>query len=431
MLHSNLTVGSNGHLFFNGADTISLAEKYGTPLYLLDTDRVRERCRLYRETMKEAFTPDSEPLYASKALSVKGVYRICREEGISADVVSCGEIYTAVQAGFPAEKLYFHGNAKTGEDLDYALGQGVGFFVVDNETELRRLNEKAGDRGVRQKILLRLTPGVDPHTFEAVNTGKIDSKFGAAIATGQAESLFVCAQKCCNLSVMGVHCHIGSQIFDVKPFCDAVDMVITFLNHIKEKYSFVAEIVNLGGGIGIRYREEDPVIDIRETILHIGSFLKRKCCELSYPMPMVLMEPGRSIVADAGLTLYTVQNVKVIPEFKQYVAIDGGMADNPRYALYRSRLTALIADRAGEPPVFQCTVAGRCCESGDLIGEEMFIQTPRVGDRLAVLVTGAYNFSMSSHYNALPTPPIVAVSGGADSILVRRESLEDLTIRQE
>ena len=427
MLHSNLGINAKGHLTLCGADTVELAKKYGTPLYLLDEDRIRERCRLYRTVMKEAFTPGSRPLYAGKALAIPGLYRICKEEGMSADVVSPGELFIALKGGIDPENLYFHGNAKTDGDVRFAVEKGVGYFVADNLTELQKIDRAAGEKGVTQKVLLRLTPGIDPHTFAAVTTGKVDSKFGAAIETGQAEELFRFAVGCKNIDVAGVHCHIGSQIFEAGPFCDAAEIMLSFLFSLREKYGYTARLLNLGGGIGIRYTEEDPVIDIRETLTLVGERIKKLCAAASYPVPDILTEPGRSIVADAGVTLYTVQNVKTIPGFKSYVATDGGMADNPRYALYRSRYTALIADRAGETPDFRCSIAGRCCESGDLIGEDMPIQTPKAGDVLAVLVTGAYNYSMSSNYNALQKPPVVMISEGIDRLSVRRETFDDLT----
>ena len=426
MLHDNLSVSQDGHLFLNGADTVSLAKKYGTPLYLLDEDRIRAHCRTYIRAMKTYFGEDAQPLFASKALSFTGIYRLCTEEGMAVDVVSPGELFIALHAGFDPKNIYFHGNAKTEDDLRYAMDAGVGCIVVDNETELLRVSAYAVEKGKTQEILLRLTPGIDPHTFDAVNTGKVDSKFGSAIATGQAEALFLRAKDLPGVELLGFHCHIGSQIFDEKPFCDAADLMMTFLASLREKYGYTAKVLDLGGGIGVRYVEDDPYIDIEDTLRLVGSHIRSVCESLNFPMPRVLMEPGRSLVADAGVTVYTVQNVKMIPGFKSYAAIDGGMTDNPRYALYRSRYTVLLANRADETADFTCTVAGRCCESGDLIGENMLLPKPEVGDTLAVLVTGAYNYAMSSNYNAIPRPPIVMISGGKDTLAVRRETYEDL-----
>ncbi|MCQ2432425.1 MAG: diaminopimelate decarboxylase [Clostridia bacterium] len=427
MLHDNLSVNAAGHLTVNGADTVELAEKYGTPLYLLDEDRVRAKCRTYLRAMKEYFGPESHPLYASKALSFKGIYKIASEEGMSVDVVSPGELYIALAAGFDAGNIYFHGNAKTMDDIRFAIDSGLGYFVCDNETELRRISDYAVEKGIRQKILLRLTPGIDPHTFDAVNTGKVDSKFGSAITTGQAEAITKLAMDMPGIELRGFHCHIGSQIFDEKPFCDAADLMMTFLVMLRDKYGFTASTLNLGGGIGVRYTEADPYIDIDSTLKLIGAHLHKICDENNFPMPQVLMEPGRSLVADAGVTIYTIQNIKNIPGFKSYTAIDGGMPDNPRYALYGSRYTVLLANRADEAAEVPFTVAGRCCESGDLIGENMLLpKDPKVGDYLAVLVTGAYNYAMASNYNCIPRPPIVMIADGKDTLAVRRETYADL-----
>ena len=430
MLHSNLSVNELGHLTLCGADTVALAEKYGTPLYLLDEDRIREKCRTYHRAMKTYFTPQSRPLYASKAPSFKGIYRLAKEEGMAVDVVSPGELYIALAAGMDAADIFFHGNAKTKADIRYAIDAGLGYFVADNKTELARISAYAKEKGISQKVLLRITPGIDPHTFDAVNTGKVDSKFGSAIATGQAEEIFNYARSLDNLTLCGFHCHIGSQIFDEKPFCDAADLMLTFMVSLRDKYGYTAQILNLGGGIGVRYTEDDPYIDIDDTLRLVGAHLHAVCEETGYPMPQILMEPGRSLVADAGVTLYEVQNVKTITGYKSYAAIDGGMTDNPRYALYQSRYTVLLANRADDPADFTCTVAGRCCESGDLIGENLKMPMPEEGDLLAVLVTGAYNYAMASNYNCITRLPIVMISDGADTLAVRRETYEDMTACQ-
>lgn len=430
MLHSNLSVNEKGHLTLCHADTVALAKKYGTPLYLLDETRVREKCRTYNRAMKQYFSETARPLYASKALSFKGIYRLAKEEHMAVDVVSPGELYIALAAGMPPEDIYFHGNAKTVADIRYAMDAGVGYFVADNMVELDRISAYAKEKQMMQKVLLRITPGIDPHTFDAVNTGKVDSKFGSAIATGQAEEIFRYASSLDHIQLCGFHCHIGSQIFDEKPFCDAADLMLTFMVSLRDKYGYVAETLNLGGGIGVRYTEQDPYIDIEDTLRLVGTHLHKICDETGYPMPQILMEPGRSLVADAGVTLYEVQNVKTITGYKSYAAIDGGMTDNPRYALYQSRYTALLANRANEEADFSCTVAGRCCESGDLIGENMLLPKPVVGDILAILVTGAYNYAMASNYNCITKLPIVMIADGVDTLAVRRETYADMTACQ-
>ncbi len=426
MLHDNLSINQAGHLTLGGVDTVEMAEKYGTPLYLLDEDRVRENCRTYLSAMKEYFGGGSGPLLASKALSFKGIYRIAKEEGMRTDLVSLGEMFTAHAAGFPLSRAYFHGNNKTDRDIETAMEYGVGTFVVDNREELYAIEEIASRRGICQNILLRLTPGIDPHTQEKISTGKVDSKFGTAIETGQAESLTKEVLALSHVSLLGFHCHVGSQIFEETPFTDAADIMLAFMACMRDKYGFTASVLNLGGGFGVRYTESDPVIDYRANIRLVAEHVKARCAEYSFPMPEVLMEPGRSIVADAGVTLYTVGSVKTITGYKSYVSVDGGMPDNPRYALYASRYTVELASRMHAPRDFVATVAGRCCESGDLIGEDMPMARPERGDILAVLVTGAYNFSMASNYNRIPRAPLVLLSGGHDRIGVAGESYEDL-----
>lgn len=427
MLQNNHAVNAAGHLTVAGVDTVELAKEYGTPLYVMDEELMRGKMRCYAESMAEAFPAGSMPLLASKALSFKEIYRIAEAEGIGADVVSGGELYTALAAGFPAEKLCFHGSAKTPAEIRQGVEAGVGYFVVDNSEELARISRIAGECGVRQRVLLRITPGIDPHTFEAVNTGRVDCKFGAAIETGQALDLTKEALNAPNVNVAGFHCHIGSQIFEPQPFLDAVDIMTRYMADVRRELGFTAEVLNLGGGIAVPYVAGQPKVDIAAYIRRIGAHLADRCGALGIPVPVVFMEPGRSIVADAGVTLYTVQSIKSIPGYKDYVAIDGGMTDNPRYALYESEYTALVANRASEPADYIATIAGRCCESGDLIGENMSIQHAQVDDILAVLVTGAYNYSMASNYNRVPCPAVVMLRDGKARVVVRRQTYEDIT----
>lgn len=426
ILYEHLSVNDKGHLTVGGADTVELAEKYGTPLYLLDENVIRAQCRIYRNAAHRHFGADALPLYASKALSFTGIYKIAAEEGMGIDCVSGGELYTAKRAGFPAEKIYFHGNNKTDRDICDAMDMGVGTFVVDGLDELRAVSAEAVRRGITQRILLRITPGIDPHTHRAIITGNVDSKFGSAIATGQAMEAVKAALAADGVCLAGLHCHIGSQIFDVEPFADAAKIMTEFIAEIRDVCNYEIKELNLGGGLGVRYTEYDREIDYAQAIADIAQVVKTLCREKGVAMPRVILEPGRSLVAAAGVTLYTVGSVKEIHGFKNYISVDGGMPDNPRYALYQSQYTALIANRADEPRDYRATVAGRCCESGDLIGENMEIQKARRGDTLAVLVTGAYNYSMASNYNRLPRPPIVMLRDGKDSLAVKRESYEDL-----
>ena len=429
ILHDHFDINEQGHLTIGGLDTVDLAKEFGTPAYIMDENALRKMCRTYRDAAVRAFGADALPLYASKAFSCREVYRIAAEEGLGVDCVSGGEIFTAVSAGFPAERIYFHGNNKTDRDIADAMDAGVGTFVVDNTDELRALSREACRRGVTQRILLRITPGIDPHTHRAIVTGSVDSKFGSAIETGQAMAIVREALATDGVELVGLHCHIGSQIFDIEPFSDAADIMIRFFADIQKECGVTLSELNLGGGLGVRYTEYDPEIDYADAIAKIGEVVTGFCEKNGIPVPRVILEPGRSLVAASGLTLYTVGSVKEIPGFNNYISIDGGMPDNPRYALYSSQYTALVANRAGEARDYRATLAGRCCESGDLLGENMEIQRAERGDILAVLVTGAYNFSMASNYNRLPRPPVIFVKDGEARVVVRRETYEDLIER--
>lgn len=426
MLYSNLSVNRSGHLLIAGYDATELAAQFGTPLMVLDEAVVRERCRVYREAFAERFPRGSLPLYASKALSFKRIYEVVHEEGLGIDVVSSGELYTACKAGFPMENAYFHGNNKTDFDIRFAIDNRIGYFVCDNADELDAIDREASRQGITQKILLRLTPGIDPHTHEKISTGKVDSKFGAAIETGQAAQLVELALARQNIQLMGYHCHIGSQIFEHKPFCDAAIIMLQFVAEMQKQFGFCAPMLNLGGGMAVPYTAADESIDYAKNIRHIGELIAQTCKALGIEEPAVLMEPGRSIVADACTTLYTVGGTKQIPGFKNYASIDGGMTDNPRFALYQSSYTVLLANRVNDEANFTCTIAGRCCESGDLIQEGVTIPEPKRGDLLAVLTTGAYNYSMASNYNRVPRPAIVMLGKDGPYLAVRRESLDDL-----
>jgi len=427
MICENLGINKDGVLTFAGRDTVELAKEYGTPLYLMDEERIRHNCRVYVNAMKKHFGETALPLFASKAASFKAVYKIVMEEGMGVDVVSCGEMYTAKNAGFAMENAYFHGNNKTDFDIEYAIDCGLGYFVADSHEELDAIDRIAGEKGVCQKVLLRITPGIDPHTYDAVATGKVDSKFGSAIETGAAEEITKYALEKKNISLRGFHCHVGSQVFDSDVFFKSSDIMLEFIKDMSEKFDFTAEILNLGGGYGVKYVESDPYIDIEANIAQVAEMVKSKCRELGIDVPAIRMEPGRSIVADAGLTLYTAGSVKVIPEYKNYVSIDGGMTDNPRFALYGSEYTVALANKMNEECDFNCSVVGRCCECGDIIQENVNLPSSvKRGDIVAVMTTGAYNYSMASNYNRIPRPPIVMLTKTGEYIAVKRESLEDI-----
>lgn len=426
MIYDNLAVNEKGHLTFAGYDTVELAEKYGTPLYLMDEDKIRQRVREYKKAMSDFMPQGSVPEFASKAFSCRQIYRIMAEEGIDIDIVSVGELYTAVTAGFPMERAFFHGNNKTDSDIEFAIENGVGYFVVDNEDELYAVDRCASKRGIVQKILLRVTPGIDPHTHKKISTGSVESKFGIAIGTGQAEETVLKAIDLKNIELCGYHCHIGSQIFDAEPFHTASEIMLKFIADIKGKYGYTPDMLNLGGGLGVRYVESEPEIDYYGELRKIAETIKKQCAELKIDMPKILTEPGRSLVGDAGITLYTVGSVKEIKGYKNYVSVDGGMTDNPRYTLYESPYTVILASRPEDKKDFTATVAGRCCESGDLIQEDVAMPRPGRGEILAVLTTGAYNYSMASNYNRIPRPPVVMLNSERDYIAVKRETLEDI-----
>ena len=426
MLSSNLTVGENGHLYFSGQDTVELAKQYGTPLYVMDEVRVRENMRMYLRAFAEHFGEGSRPLYASKANSFKRIYEIAKEEGMGIDVVSSGEICTAIKAGFDLSGAYFHSNNKTDWDIAYAIDNGIGYFVVDHREELDAINTSAGEKGRKQPILLRLTPGIDPHTYEAVATGKVDSKFGTAIETGQAKEMVAYAVSLKNIDLKGFHCHVGSQVFGEDIYERASEIMLKFMDSCNREHGITLEQLDMGGGYGVRYTDGDDHVDIPAAIGRVAAHMKAYCAKLGMELPKIFMEPGRSIVADAGLTLYSVGTIKKITGYKNYVSVDGGMTDNPRYALYGSRYTVYHANRPEDEKTLVADVVGRCCESGDIVQPDVAMPEPKRGEILAVCTTGAYNYSMASNYNRVNRPALVMVTPETSYVAIRRESLEDL-----
>ena len=423
----NITA-KDGVLYFAGQNTVELAKKYGTPLYLMDEDKVREKCRAYKAAFEKHFGPEAQPLFASKANCFKRLYEIMTEEGMGIDVVSSGEIYMAKAAGFDLSHAYFHSNNKTDEDIAYAIDNGIGYFVADNFEEVDAVEAEAAKRGIKQKLLLRITPGIDPHTYEAIATGKVDSKFGSAIETGQAEEIVCHALAQPHVELMGYHCHVGSQVFAEDIFERAAVVMLEFLADMRDKHGFTAPVLDLGGGYGVRYTVDDPYLDIETKVGEVAAVVKETCARLGLELPEIHMEPGRSIVADAGMTLYTVGTLKKIPGYKNYVSVDGSMADHIRFALYGSAYTVLLANKMDEECDFEASVVGRCCESGDIIQEHVMLPASvKRYDTIAVCTTGAYHYSMASNYNKLPKPPIVMLRGGnEDYVAVKRETFEDL-----
>lgn len=426
MLSDSFSINAQGHLAVGGADTLELAAKYGTPLYVMDENGIRRTCRRYRESIARFYGGNGLALYASKTFCCKEIYRIVAEEGFGADVVSGGELYTALQAGFPTEKIYFHGNNKTPEELRYAAENGIGAIVVDNLAELQSLCRLLEGLDKHQDILLRIKPGVDAHTHDFIRTGQIDSKFGFALETGEALAAVKSALAASRVRLKGLHCHIGSQIFDTEPFCHAARVMVGFMGDIKRETGYVAERLNLGGGFGIQYLAGDDPSPYESYMQQVSAAVHAACAEEGLPIPQILIEPGRSVVGDAGATLYTIGSIKEIPGVRTYLSVDGGMTDNPRYALYGAKYEALVCARAGEPRTKTVTIAGKCCESGDLLAEGAPVQECAPGDILAMLCTGAYNYAMASNYNRIPRPPVVFVRDGVARLAVRRESYADL-----
>ncbi len=422
----NLNVNEKGHLTIGGMDTVELAKEYGTPLYVMDEDLIRKNCRMYKNALEKDYDGRGLVLYANKAFCSLFTCRIAAEEGLGLDVVSGGELYTALKAGFPMERVCFHGNNKTYDEIRMAVDNNVGHIIVDNIYELEMLEAIAANAGKVQKIMFRIKPGIDAHTHSFVMTGQIDSKFGVALENGEAFEIIEKAAKMQNVRVTGVHCHIGSQIFDIDPFCKAAEVMMNFIGDLKDKLGLDIEELNLGGGYGIQYTQKDDPIAYDQYIGHVAKVVKAVAQKRGVKTPFIFMEPGRSIVASAGITLYTVGGVKDIKNVRKYVSVDGGMTDNPRYILYESAYEAVIADRADAERNQTVTVAGKCCESGDILLKDTKLPEIKVGDTLAVLATGAYNYSMASHYNRIPKPAVVAVSGDKSRIVVKRETYEDL-----
>ncbi|SLJ91647.1 MULTISPECIES: diaminopimelate decarboxylase [unclassified Paenibacillus] len=424
-LHGTSKINAQGHLEIGGVDTTDLKEQFGTPLYVVDEQLVRERCREYMEAFR-ASGLGFQVAYASKAFCVMAMCALAAEEGLSLDVVSDGELFTALQAGFPAERIHFHGNNKTLEEIEMALDAEIGCFVVDNFNELHLLQAVAADKNRKVNILLRVTPGVEAHTHEYISTGQTDSKFGFDIGNGTAFEAIELASKQSNLVLLGVHSHIGSQIFEVEGFQMAVQRVAEFAADVYERLNVAFKVVNLGGGFGIRYIDGDTPLEVSQYVKAITDAVKNYFAQIGYAVPEIWVEPGRSIVGEAGTTLYTVGTSKDIPGVRKYVAVDGGMTDNPRPALYESKYEAVLANRANEASQETVSVAGKCCESGDMLIWDLDLPKVQSGDLLAVACTGAYNYSMASNYNRIRRPAVVFVKDGQGDVVVRRETYQDI-----
>ncbi len=416
-------------LVIGGIKASDLAKEYGTPLYVMDEQLLLDKCRGYVNAFKVK-EENNRIAFAGKAFLTIEMCKLINNEGLYLDVVSGGELYTAYKAGFPMNKIYFHGNNKTLDEIELGIKLGVGRFIVDNLQEITKINEIAETYNKKQDIYLRLTPGIEAHTHDYIKTGQIDSKFGFSPVGNIIMDAVKKALYLDNINLVGLHCHIGSQIFETEPFKDAVEVMIKYIYDIKQETGHYIEELDLGGGFGIYYSEGDSPKEIDEYCKVILDSVEKICNDLEIKKPILTIEPGRSIVANAGTTLYTVGNIKEIPNIRKYLSVDGGMTDNIRPALYGAKYEALIANKALDAMDDKVTIAGKCCESGDILIQDIDIQKAESGDILAILSTGAYGFSMSSGYNKIARPAVVFVRNGEARVVVKRQSYKDL-IKEE
>ncbi|CUP99322.1 diaminopimelate decarboxylase [Clostridium baratii] len=416
-------------LVIGGIKATKLVEKYGTPLYVMDEEFLRNNCRKYYSSFK-CGSRRNKVAYAGKAFLTLAMCNLINEEGLYLDVVSGGELYTAYKAGFPLDKVLFHGNNKTLEEIDMGVRLGVGTFVVDNLYEIEQLNQKAKEQDRIQNIYLRITPGIEAHTHEYIKTGQIDSKFGFAPVGDNIINAINRAIKLENVNLRGLHCHIGSQIFEIEPYEEAAEVMIKLMKRIEDKTGYLIEELDLGGGFGIYYSKGDSPKETKEYCEAILNKVDNVCKEIGLKRPTLVIEPGRSIVGNTGLTLYTIGSIKNIPSIRKYVSVDGGMTDNIRPALYNAQYECIVANRMIYESKEKVTISGKCCESGDILLEGIKIPSVLSGDLLAVMSTGAYGYSMANNYNKIPRPAVVMVKDGESRVICKRESYEDM-IRNE
>lgn len=416
-------------LLIAGIKASDLVKDYGTPLYVMDEQLLIDKCRGYINSFKVK-EENNRVAFAGKAFLTMEMCKLINKEGLYLDVVSGGELYTAYKAGFPMDKIYFHGNNKTLDEIELGIKFGVGRFIVDNIWEMTKINEIAEINNKKQDIYLRLTPGIEAHTHDYIKTGQIDSKFGFAPVGNIIMDAVKKALSLDNINLVGLHCHIGSQIFETEPFKDAAEVMLKFINNIKQETGHYISELDLGGGFGIYYSEGDKPKKIENYCKVILERVDEVCNDLGIKKPILTIEPGRSIVANAGTTLYTIGSIKEIPGVRKYISVDGGMTDNIRPALYGARYEAIVANKALNPIDDKVTIAGKCCESGDILIQDIEIQKAESGDILAINSTGAYGFSMASGYNKISRPAVVFVRNSEARVVVKRQSYKDL-IREE
>ncbi|MCJ1735041.1 diaminopimelate decarboxylase [Listeria ivanovii] len=421
-----MNVNAEGHLEIGGVDTLKLAEKYGTPLYVYDVALIRDRARGFKKTFEELGVK-AQVAYASKAFSAVAIYQLMAEEGLSLDVVSGGELYTAIKAGFPAERVHFHGNNKSVEEIHMALDYGIGCFVLDNYYEISLLEDILIERNEKAAVLIRVTPGIEAHTHDYILTGQDDSKFGFGLTNGQAEAAIKqVLHASASFDLIGLHCHIGSQIFETTGFKLAARRIMDKLVEWHQTLGFDSQVLNLGGGFGVRYTAEDEPLEPSEYVRQIIEEVRDVASTNAIAIPEIWIEPGRSLVGEAGTTLYKVGSRKEVPGIRNYVAVDGGMSDNIRPALYDAHYDAVLAASPERIPEETVAIAGKCCESGDMLIWDLPLPKSNAGEVLAVFCTGAYGYAMASNYNRIPRPPVVFVENGIDKLIVARETYENL-----
>lgn len=420
-------INERGHLTIGDVDTTELVAEYGTPLFVYDTALIRQRARGFMNTFKQLGVT-AQVAYASKAFACVAVYQLAAEENLSLDVVSGGELYTALKSNFPADRIHFHGNNKSIAELELAFDSKVGCIVVDNFYEIELLKEISETKQQCMNILLRVTPGVEAHTHDFITTGQADSKFGFDLNNGQADEAFAQVINHKYLQLLGLHCHIGSQIFETDGFSLAAGKVMQKMGAWKESHHFECAVLNLGGGFGIRYTEEDKPLEPHEYVAEMIKTVQAEAATLKLAMPEIWIEPGRSLVGDAGTSLYTVGSQKTVPGVREYIAVDGGMSDNIRPALYDAKYEAVIANKAGKDKNCTYTVAGKLCESGDKLIIDAPLQETTPGDILAMFCTGAYGYSMASNYNRIPRPAVIFVEAGEHQLVIKRETYEDIVV---
>ncbi|WP_226034632.1 diaminopimelate decarboxylase [Aquibacillus saliphilus] len=419
-------INEQGNLLIDGVDTTYLANKYGTPLFVYDVTAIRQNARAFVKTF-EKLGVKAQVAYASKAFSSIAMLQVAKQENLSLDVVSQGELYTALKADFPVEKIHMHGNNKSYQELEMAIEHNIGCIVIDNFFEIELLKQILAENNSSVDVLIRVTPGIEAHTHDYILTGNEDSKFGFDLSNGQAEKAFKVLEEIDSIHVKGLHCHIGSQIFETDGFVMAIRRLFETLNQWHKQYNFAPEVLNLGGGFGIRYTSEDEPLPLEGYVETLVNEVQKQAEDYNMSFPEIWIEPGRAIVGNTGITLYSIGSKKVIPGIRNYISIDGGMTDNIRPALYQAKYDAIVANKADQPLTDKVSVAGKCCESGDMLIWDIDVPVIDHGDFLAVFSTGAYGYSMSNHYNRFPKAAVVFIENGKDKLVIQREPYQDLT----